>query len=237
MQKILNYCYLIKERLVKFIWNRSIKRSRINGIVLMYHHLSDIHMDNELDCCQHTTEEFLHSLEMVEERGYQFVSLEESLLLMKKKSHQKFVVVTFDDVSSSMYNIAYPLLKKRNIPFTLFITIDYVDKQGFLSREQIMEMSQDLLCTVGAHTKTHPFLRKSKDTDTELVAAKKCLEDLIGKQVKAMAYPYGKYSSVSKNIMKKTKAAGYDCAYGTIDAPITDMTAQEWYFLPRMILK
>lgn len=59
---------------------------------------------------------------------------------------------------------------------------------------------------------------------------------MIGREVKYIAYPYGKRAAVSYESRRLAQKAGYKCAFGTIDAPISDYTSTHTYYLPRMVL-
>ncbi len=48
------------------------------------------------------------------------------------RSNKKFIVLTFDDGYNDNYSIAYPLLKQKNIPFTVYISNVFPEKQAIL---------------------------------------------------------------------------------------------------------
>lgn len=237
MQKIISYIYIIWQRIIEILWRNSLKQTKLNGVVLMYHHISDTILDEVPYSCQHTTQEFINSLDSVREDGYSFITLSELLDVIDSKDERKVAVVTFDDIPLSVYEVAYPILKENNIPFTVFITTDFIGQPGFVTEEQLLIMSDDMLCTVGAHTCSHPFLRKLANCMDELLNSKEWLEYKLGKTVRFLAYPYGKFSSVSRKVIRCAKAVGYTCAFGTIDAHITDFTSKYRFFLPRIVLK
>ena len=203
-------------------------------MVLMYHQISD-KQSNVLDSCQHTVEEFKSSIFSVIKEGYEIVSIDEALNIISKHDSRKFAVVTFDDVPISAYEIAFPLLKQYNIPFTFFITTDYIGKNGYLSESQILELDRCHLCTIGSHTISHPMLRNVNNSFEELVGSKSYLEKLLGHEVRYLAYPYGRPSSVSSKVIKSAKQAGYKCAFGTIDSLLSGCSARNIYYLPRIV--
>jgi len=164
-----------------------------------------------------------------------FVSVDRMLEIIKDRESTPFAVVTFDDVPDNFYTNAYPILRRMQIPFILFITINYIDKPGFLSKNQILELDKDPLCTIGSHTITHPMLRKVRYSKKEIEESKRLLEELLGHSIDYMAYPFGRQSSVSHKIMKQTKEAGYKCAFGTIQAPISDYSSEKLFYLPRIV--
>ena len=202
----------------------------------MFHHVTDDYINTHKSCVC-TIEEFQKVLSSTVTEGRIFVSPQEMMSIIEEEKSIKFSVVTFDDVPADFYTNAYPILKERQIPFTLFITIDFCGKEGFLSIDQIKSLDKDELCTIGAHTLTHPLLRTSSSSCFELTQSKKKLENILGHSVDYMAYPYGRHSSVSERIKKEAAAAGYICAFGTIPSPITDLSSRSLFFLPRIVKK
>jgi peptidoglycan/xylan/chitin deacetylase (PgdA/CDA1 family) len=74
-----------------------------------------------------------NTIKFFKKRDYDFVSLDDLVenknsILIKKK----FVVFTFDDGYVDNYEIAYPILKKHNIPFTIYVTTGQPDGHAFL---------------------------------------------------------------------------------------------------------
>ena len=238
LQGKLHYLYwdLLRYGYRKWSWDRAAKHSEIDGVALMFHNVTNEWVDAD-ESCKCTVAQFINALLQNKAEGRCFVSVEEMLSFIKSKSSEKFVVVTFDDVPDNFYSNAYPFLKRENIPFILFITTSFVGRPGFLSKEQLLELDKDNLCTIGAHTLTHPMLRKATKMKEELTESKRQLEELLGHSVDYMAYPYGRQSSVSRKVMRTAKDAGYKCAFGTIQSPITDMSSKNLFYLPRIVRK
>ena len=60
-------------------------------------------------------------------KNYRVISLDEIVERVKtKKSLRRCVVITFDDGFRDNYEIAYPILRKYNIPATIFLTTGYI---------------------------------------------------------------------------------------------------------------
>ena len=124
---------------------------------------------------------------------------------------------------------------KYNIPFTIFVTTDYVDLQPYITHDHLKEIANSALCTIGAHTISHKNLRNAKNYKDEIHLSKSILEKFLNKPVDFFAYPYGKHSSVSRKIEKFAKQAGYKAAFGTINASINDRSIKREFYLPRLV--
>src|SRR5450759_1609341 len=67
-------------------------------------------------------------------KDYDFISLDMLPVWLKtnRKTKKKFVIFTFDDGYKDNLNYAYPVFKKHNIPFTLYITSSFPDKKAII---------------------------------------------------------------------------------------------------------
>lgn len=231
VKKITYYWNIIRTKVVEYLWNRASANSIIDGLCLVFHHVNPNHVDTP-QSCQCTPDSFVRIMEGIQEKGYTIISLDELQTVMAQNSNQKFAIITFDDVPSDMYEYAYPYLKERGIPFAVFITTSYVGRKGFLSNEQLQTLNSDPLCTIGAHTLTHPLLRFHNDKKKEIIDGGEELEKIINKKVDFFAYPYGSlYSTDPKSIRIATSR--YKYAFSTIDAELNDLTIRETGSLPR----
>ncbi len=86
--------------------------------------------------------------------------------------------------------------------------------KDILTPEQVAELENHPLISIGAHTVSHPNLRclKNGELMAELVESKKALEEWIGRPVTDMAYPYG---DLNKRVQRAVIEAGYQSAYTT----------------------
>jgi peptidoglycan/xylan/chitin deacetylase (PgdA/CDA1 family) len=82
-----------------------------------------------------------------------------------------------------------------------------VDKDYWLqmNREQIRKLSSSKWVTIGCHGYYHNDLAKIPfdAVKAELAQSKRFLEQVTGKEVKALAFPYGSYSETVKSIAKE----------------------------------
>jgi peptidoglycan/xylan/chitin deacetylase (PgdA/CDA1 family) len=69
--------------------------------------------------------------------------------------------------------------------------------------------------TIGAHTLSHPFLSQSstESVKREIAEGRSLLENVLGRKIWALAYPFGSPGSLGIREVKLAKAAGYAAAF------------------------
>ncbi len=101
------------------------------GQILMFHRVVPptgklrIHNHESLE----VSPEYLENLiQFFKKRNYQFLSLDDVMNLKHQpKPVKKFVVFTFDDGYIDNLTVAYPILKKHSIPFTIYVATNMPD--------------------------------------------------------------------------------------------------------------
>jgi len=138
----------------------------------------------------------------------------------RKELPPKSVVITVDDGYLSTYREIFPLMQKREIPFTIFVYPQIVSLgKNYLTWQQITEMAKAGV-DIESHTFTHPLLRAKSHPEMtpdaygaflkhELLDSRNLIEEKTGKPVKFIAYPY---SDVDPAITLATRQFGYEAA-------------------------
>ena len=160
-----------------------------------------------------------------------FVSVDTALKAIEKNNGA--YVLTADDALDDLYTEIYPICKANGIPFTALISVDLIDKEGYITTEQLVEMSRDPLVTIGSHGCTHVKLNECDDDQAryEIMESKRKLETIIGKEVFAYAYSNG---VASKRDIKLVKKAGYRYAFGVTPRKCNIISMMFcWFLLPR----
>jgi len=95
-----------------------------------------------------------------------------------------------------------------------------------MNAEQVKEMADCPLVTIGSHGYYHNDLAQIDlaNTKEELVLSKQYLENIIGRPVSSIAFPYGSYSEV---VAKAAQEAGYEQLLGTDFGDYRDDTMRE----------
>lgn len=197
------------------------------GSVLMLHWIGDEKQDEETEPFRLSIREFSAFVSWLKKQNVIHLNAWEKLA--------EFWALTIDDVPENFYTNAYPLLKENGIPFTLFVNVSLLDKEGFITKEQLVEMSQCPLCTIGSHGVNHGeyALLNKKEAMNDLLVSKQELERIINKPVEMFAFPYGSYYACgywNKHIAGEV----YKYAFSTVACPITTPRLLKKYFLPRI---
>lgn len=195
----------------------------ILGEIWMLHrvveHRSDDPEQRELEI----TPQFLEqTIIEYQQKGYRFVSINEVVKIIQTKHFSSFtfhpspfICLTFDDGYHDNYTTALPLLKRLNIPFTIYITTGLIDnkiplwwypnQQLGLSRDELITFDREPLCTIGAHTVSHPRLNTltPEEQRKEIIDSKTTLEQWLGHPIHHFSYPHGAYNEKSLHIVKE----------------------------------
>ncbi|NPA80181.1 MAG: polysaccharide deacetylase family protein, partial [Thermotogae bacterium] len=127
-------------------------------------------------------------------------------------------LITFDDALNGVYENAYPLMRERGLKGAIFVITDFIGRRnlwdatfGFprrhMDKSAIVELSE-AGWIIGSHTTSHRALTHLNDRELrrELEYSKKYLEDLIGRPVITLAYPFGLYDV---RVVRMAERVGY----------------------------
>ena len=158
-------------------------------------------------------EKLRQHLQTIKDAGYTTLTMAElnDYLFKNKPIPAKSVVITFDDGYRDNYNNAFPILKEFNMSATIFVISSYLNRDLYLTSEEIKEIS-DYGIDIESHTVSHVKLStlSYKDQLKELKDSKEAIENITGNPVISIAYPEGKFNA---NTEKATLEAGYSMGF------------------------
>jgi peptidoglycan/xylan/chitin deacetylase (PgdA/CDA1 family) len=189
--------------------------------IVMLHQVSD---DTRLDSLKPysiSSTSFLRLLDFLEERQIQTTTF--SALLSPRHPHErkeKKIILTFDDCAKSLFDLAVPELKKRNMQAVFFMPTasiaGYNDWDADLGRAKVPLMNEAELRSlsllgmeIGSHAHHHIKMRDIQsfaELVNEVQTSKEKLEQITSAPVYSFAYPFG---SVPKGYKKLLRNAGY----------------------------
>jgi len=157
-------------------------------------------------------------------------------IILKGYTRANSFIITFDDANESVYTKAYPFLKAHSIPFIVFITKELIGTPNFLSKEQIVEMANDTLCTIGSHALRHKMFRYMTDNEAliEYNESRSYLQQLTGQSIDCFAFPYGRLVEVSCKNIKLLEQTSYKFAFSAIAGGLNQLWLSGNYYLPRI---
>ncbi len=164
-----------------------------------------------------TTDQFRQQIEELTTGGYTVKPMPDIIdaFAAGKSLPPRTVALTFDGADRSILNDAVPLLKEKELPFTVFVPADKVasGKPPFMTWDDLRDLKKTGLATFGLHPSSYAVLDDVSETDIKrqinnsLAAIRKELD----MDATLLAYPYGEYNTSIKNIVK---TMGLKAAFG-----------------------
>ncbi len=175
-----------------------------------------------------TPERFESQVKWMKDNGFTIIPLKEAVEYLqgtRESLPPKSVVITADDGWKSVYTSMYPIVRKYNIPVTLFIYPQTISTgKHALTWEELKELQHSGFFDIQSHTYSHPNFKQEKRhlsaasyqkfVKSELTNSKKILEEKMGTPISYLAWPFGIYNDY---LEQAAKEAGYVMAF-TIDA-------------------
>lgn len=128
----------------------------------------------------------------------------------------------FVELKSWLFSLRYETLHDEFTRVLNDYLIDDVFPNNTLTWEQLKEMANDPLCTIGSHTMSHCRL-VMKDNDSlmhELHDSKRILSEKLGVEIEHLSYPYGWITDVSEEAIEIAKRAGYKTGLRSFGGPV-----------------
>ena len=181
----------------------------------MYHRFNE----NKYPSTNTKIDIFKKQLELIETNNIEYydpIKFDTEFSYPKKK---KKILITIDDAFLSFYENAWPILKKRKIPFILFVSTEPVGKSGYMSWDQIKEISSYDFAHIGNHSHTHEYLLNFSQAEFEkdIKNSIKIFKQKLGYNPIYFSYPFGEYNLKQTKYIKSNFKYGFGQHSGVID--------------------
>jgi peptidoglycan/xylan/chitin deacetylase (PgdA/CDA1 family) len=287
------------------------------GAIFMLHQvLPDPPQSFEPNRILRVTPDFLDEvIEATREAGFDIISLDDAPDRLQQGGERPFAVFTLDDGYKDNREFAYPVFKRHEVPFTIYVASDFADGkpdlwwltleevlrssphitlamngQGrhfplgtpaekelayheiywwlrsipedlaralvnelaaaqhhdprpaharlFMSWDELRELAQDALVTIGAHTTTHRALGKLPESvaRAEMADSRARIERELGRPCRHLSYPYGCANSAGPRDFRLAGELGFATAVTTQKGLIHPQHANALTALPRLSL-
>lgn len=183
------------------------------GTVIMYHRFDeDKYEDTSI-----SSELFRSHLEFLNNEGYNVLPISKLVdfytneVVLPKKS----VFITIDDGFKSFYDKAFPLLKKYQFPFTVFVSTDHVGKNNsssFMTWDMLRELKLNG-GTIHNHTSSHIDMNEVtiKEANNSVIKAQNSIKQELDFTSSVFSFPYGSSSIETEKLIKNL---GFKISFG-----------------------
>ena len=182
-----------------------------NASILMYHSIGDNGVLFTV-----TKKDLEKQLIFLKNKKYNVIRLADLVgkLRNKEKIPTKTIVLTFDDAYRDNYINAFPLLKKYNLPATIFIPTAYAGKEMLnsesktipvMSWQEAKEMEDSGMIDFASHSHTHPMMNKVSFEEfiKEVEISENLLNQNLKRPVKIFSFPKGRFKPEHTDYFKK----------------------------------
>ncbi|MBP9863849.1 polysaccharide deacetylase family protein [Patescibacteria group bacterium] len=221
-----------------------------SAYVLLYHRVADVTDDPHLLAVR--KKHFEDHIRYLTEKGH-VISLNQLVQDIKNHSvRDKSVVVTFDDGYADNFYNAYPILKKYNAPFTVFVSaLPMLNQETFpwdagtddasrgrpMTKDELLQLAQDPLVSIESHTLSHPRLIQLADDEQfkELSESRRLISTILQKDILGLSYPFGSPWDFDRRTVAQAKKTGYTFACANYPGHVTQ--AVDLYRIPRYLVR
>lgn len=170
---------------------------------------------------------FARALGDLSRAGWRAVTLAEAVAALagEQPLPERVFALTFDDGYRSVFDAALPALCEHGVPATVFVATGGAPTEAgrlapMQGRERLswseMREMRDLGVDFGAHTESHPDLRRlgAEDVEAEMRRSKQRLEDELAAPVRWFAYPFGRFDRRSRDLAASLFVAAFSDRLG-----------------------
>ncbi len=183
-----------------------------HAVILMYHRFGE----DKYPSTNIRLDQFDAHLEKLSNGNYNILPLEKIVHHLQNglELPDRTVAITIDDAYLSVFTEAWPRLKMKGFPFTVFVATNPIDQKhpNYMSWQQLRQLQSDGV-GIGSQTKSHPHMHQisSEKIKTELDSSNQRFLSELGLRPNLFAYPYGEYNLA---VIDWVKSTGFIAAFG-----------------------
>ncbi len=134
----------------------------------------------------------------------------------------------------SAHGDALPIVQDLAARLGVTLPSSAEQSRGLIDATQLSEM-QAAGMTIGSHSHSHSFMsRLTPETQlAELSRSKQVLEQILGRSVRTLAYPYGQANDYDARTCAAARMAGYDCAFNLSKRNVIEVAGIDRYDIDR----
>ena len=225
-------------------------RFRKTAVVLLYHRIQSISKDEHMLAVK--PQNFERHIIFLK-KHFDIISTKELADRLKTKTLRgSEACITFDDGYKDNITNALPILKKYNVPATIFVTtgqigqtahfdwdLDYLEGERaiFASLSDLSELSKEALIEIGGHTVNHIRLSDHEydKQHVEIQGGKQALDTITQKPTESFAYPFGNVNDFDRDSIRIIKKLGFKAAFANTGRFVTN--SSKLWSIPRINIR
>ncbi len=188
---------------------------RIARIPILNYHKIEIQPD--IGITSRHPAQFERDMRFLHDQGFRTITFES--YAAGNRLPEKPLILTFDDGYQSVFINAFPILETLSFKAVIFMPTAFIGKTNdwdvqfggkkylHLNRDELQQLSAAGF-EIASHGRSHQSFTSIKlaEVEQELVHSKQELENLTGKVVQTICYPFGRFN---QSVLKIVERAGY----------------------------
>ena len=194
----------LKNKIKNTIINLSARIKNSDDSKYIFYH--DIHSENRFTDMSTPVDLFVKHINVIRELGFEIVHE-----ITKEKNQ---ISISFDDGFKGLYeNIG--IINQLEIPVTIFVVSSFLDRDNFLSTNNLKELAKNKFIEIQSHTLSHSELPTldSNSLQMELQKSKEVLESICDTEINSICFPKGLFD---KSTIKESSEVGYNKQFSSL---------------------
>ncbi len=198
-------------------------------LTILYYH--EVVVDGKGASYQKIEEKkFEEQMRFLNENGYTSMFFSE----LSKELPKKPVIISFDDGFKSVYEKAYPIMKKYGIKGNVYLPTAYIgEDEHFMTWEEVKTLTENGF-EMQAHTHNHVDIRTLgiEEMKGQIELSNSIMEEKLGVKPRVISLPFGVYDKRSLKLLQKQ--AKYEYILGSFYGTINKFQLRRKKLLPKI---